>query len=280
MGAYGSPSLGLDNDNFEFEEKCFRDFYKPLSSLPTPPLSIRTCSAAQSPEPMLQNEQTPNSQYLGPAAHLVRMLPPGSSYYTAPSRPIVHNILLRANLSMDIIALAVCILDSLDAKFSRTLRVSFPFRVEGQSTSKRHTLPSLPVRPGHISSVSPEVIILASLIVARKFVDDVHQPTQSFSVDWAESLWTCDQINFTERCIMENLNYRILPLWNEELIKEARHDIELARREIIQESNAARDEGKDFRSISSGNAVVGLGQQLTPAATPRTETPTIFGQLQ
>ncbi|KAI0165600.1 hypothetical protein GGR57DRAFT_448046 [Xylariaceae sp. FL1272] len=280
MGPYGSPSLALEDDDFEFEEICFRDFYKPLSNLPTPPLSIHTSSASQSPEATPQNEETLNSQYLGPAAHLVRMLPPGSSSFITPSRSIVQNILLRANLSMDIIALAVCILDSLDAKFSRNWRISFPLNIQGHSTSKRHTMPSIPVRPGHISSVSPEVIILASLIIARKFVDDVHQPTQSFRTQWGESIWTCDEINFTERCIMENLNYRIFPLWNPELIKEARHDIELARREIIQESSAARDEGKKhLKSMSSGNAIVGLGLQLTPAATPRTETPPFVNEL-
>lgn len=216
------------------------------------------------------------------------MLPPGASFIT-PSIPTVQQMLASANLPMDIIALAVCILDSLDSKFSRSWRISFPLhstnqdqlqQQQQQSPSKRHTLPSALSRQQatHINSVFPEIIILAALVVAEKFVEDMQSPTQYFISTWARDAWTCEQLNFTERCIMESLGYRILPLWDPALIKQARHDIEMARREIIQETcamggedgGAARKQ-HHFKSMSSGHAIMGLGLHLTPAATPDTE---------
>ncbi|KAI0970519.1 hypothetical protein F4678DRAFT_112041 [Xylaria arbuscula] len=268
------------DDDFEFDESYFRQFYKPLSNLPTPPPSTRNSSANQSPRVSLDDAEGPNSQFLGPAAHLARMLPPGASFIT-PSIPTVQQMLARANLPMDIIALGVCILDSLNAKFSRNWRVAFPLNRQGQPASKRHTLPSAPGHATHINSVFPEVIILAALMIADKFVEDLQNPAQYFTANWGNNLWTGEQVNFTERCIMESLDYRILPLWDPALIKQARHDIEMARREIIQASTGGvgEESRKHFKSMSSGHAVVGLGLQLTPAATPDSERATAFTQF-
>ncbi|KAI3335216.1 hypothetical protein F4824DRAFT_160404 [Ustulina deusta] len=283
MGHTKSFSVALPapvDDDFEFDESYFRQFYKPLSNLPTPPPSTRNSSANQSPRVSVDDTEGPNSQFLGPAAHLARMLPPGASFIT-PSIPAVQSMLARANLPMDIIALAVCILDSLNSKFSRSWRVAFPLSRQGQPASKRHTLPSAPGHATHINSVFPEIIILAALMIADKFVEDLQNPAQYFTSTWGNNLWTYEQINFTERCIMESLGYRILPLWDPALIKQARHDIEMARREIIQEStrSVGEDGRKHFKSMSSGHAVVGLGLQLTPAATPDSERATSFDQI-
>ncbi|KAI2623711.1 hypothetical protein GGS21DRAFT_338951 [Xylaria nigripes] len=280
MGHTKSFSLAQVEDNFEFEESYFRQFYKPLSNLPTPPPSTRNSSASQSPRVSLDDTEGPNSQFLGPAAHLARMLPPGASFIT-PSIPTVQKMLARAQLPMDIIALAVCILDSLDSKFSRCWRIAFPLNRHSQPISKRHTLPSIPGQATHINAVFPEIIILAALMIANKFVEDMQDSTQEVASGWGVNHWTCEQINFTERCIMESLGYRIMPLWDPALIKQARHDIEMARREIIQESTScAGEEGrKHFKSMSSGHAVMGLDMQLTPATTPHSERETSFDPI-
>lgn len=208
------------------------------------------------------------------------MLPPGASFIT-PSIPAVQQMLAQAGLPMDTIALAVCILDSLDSKFSRNWRLSFPFHRQGQPASKRHTLPSAPGQPTHIDSVFPEIIILAALTIADKFVEDVQSPMPYLGSMFGNPTWTCEQVNFTERCIMESLGYRILPLWEPALIKQARHDIEMARREIIQQSTGGvgEDGRRHFKSMSSGHAVGGLGLQLTPAPTPDTERNAPFDQI-
>lgn len=80
---------------------------------------------------------------------------------------------------------------------------------------------------------------------------------------------------------MESLGYRILPLWEPALIKQARHDIEMARREIIHQSagGIGEDGRRHFKSMSSGHAVGGLGLQLTPAVTPEVERDAPFDQI-
>ncbi|KAJ8126642.1 hypothetical protein O1611_g6997 [Lasiodiplodia mahajangana] len=66
MGHTKSYSMAAPvDDDFEFDESYFRQFYKPLSNLPTPPLSTRNSSANQSPRVSLDDTEGPNSQFLG-----------------------------------------------------------------------------------------------------------------------------------------------------------------------------------------------------------------------
>lgn len=198
-----------------------------------------------------------------------------------PSVPIVQDMLMRADLPMDVIALAVCILDSLTWKFSRSWRSSFPLT----SNRSAHELRTHPASSQHIDSVFPEVIILGALIIANKFTEDMQETTQYFSSAWGQGLWSCEQINFTERAIMESLGYHILPLWNMKYIKQARHDIEMARRELLDEETGTgpyKDNwsAKHAKSKSAGHAIVGLGLQLTPGQTPTLEATSAFRQDQ
>jgi len=177
----------------------------------------------------------------------------------------VHEILARANLPAEIIALAVCILDSLNSKFSQNWRQFCPLArglEKGTATSAFH-----------IDAVRPEVIVLASLIVAVKFLEDYQEPTHHYASNWANDLWTCEQINFTERCIMESLGYRIMPLWDRNLIQDALADMERAGRQ-------ANLERRRFDSVTSTRSqqttgarrtVPGLADLLTPAETPKFE---------
>lgn len=193
-----------------------------------------------------------------------------------PSVSIVQEMLMRADLPMDVIALAVCILDSLTWKFSRSWRSSFPLT----SNKSAHELRTGHASSQHIDSVFPEVIILGALIIATKFTEDMQETTQYFSSAWGRGLWSCEQINFTERCIMESLGYHILPLWNMKYIKQARHDIEMARRELLDEDAGSYKDNwsaKHTKSKSAGHAIVGLGLQLTPGETPTSEATSIFG---
>lgn len=227
----------------------------------------------------------------------------------APSFTVIQDILAQARLPMDTIALAVCILDSLRSNFSLSWRLAFPLSTPSH---KRHTLlGSAPPDSSeqHIDAVQPEVIVLAALIIASKFVDDAYETTRHFCSVWGGGIWSPAQVNFTERCIMESMDYRIMPLWSAKHIKQARHDIELARREMLDEDiddlvspidaagagapittttttsgggrggSGPKDSTKQhLKSKSEGSAVVGLGLQLTPVDTPVSEGSTPFGQ--
>lgn len=223
--------------------------------------------------------------YAGPAVHLANLHPPSASI-TPPSIPLVQVIITRATLPLETIALAVCILDSLDAKFSRKWRMSLPLATPSSTHNKRHTITSAAASLiTHIDSVSPELIILSALIIAFKFTEDCQEPTQYYASDWAKGLWTCDQINATERCIMEHLGYRILPLCEEGLIEDAINDMKRAGHVAVQENKMRRAAGGvvgnnkmdagHVRSVSvpvrAGEAVIGLGLSLTPVETPTEE---------
>lgn len=53
------------SDGFEFDEACFRKFYRPLSNLPTPPPSSRNSSATQSPRILADDVPSRNDELLG-----------------------------------------------------------------------------------------------------------------------------------------------------------------------------------------------------------------------
>lgn len=211
--------------------------------------------------------------------------------------PLIQTIITRAALPLETVALAVCILDSLDAKFSRKWRMTLPLATS--APTKRHTITSAAASLiTHIDSVRPELIILAALIIAFKFTDDCQEPTQYYASDWARGLWTCDQINATERCIMEHLGYRILPLCEKSIIEEALVDMRRAGHAALREQErevqsmrstprlGMTDSAGHARSISvpvrpgAGEAVIGLGLSLTPVDTPTEERERELGSPQ
>jgi len=139
------------------------------------------------------------------------------------------------------------------------------------------------VEEQHIDSVHPELIVLSALILAVKFLDDAQQTTKEYAEEWGKSLWTCEQINFTQRSLLDNLGYRLLPLWEDSIILEALEDMERAGRQYTPQIYAV-DEDWDTatccgsfggagnkRLMSDGKAVLGLGEQMTPADTPMVE---------
>ncbi len=131
-------------------------------------------------------------------------------------------------------------------------------------------------------------MVLSALILAVKFVDDAHERTATYAQDWGRKIWTCEQINYTERIILENLRYRLLPLWNEPMISEAMKDVERARRQTEKAAKQLHQHlypaepniwdldwdtdaccgSFEVKGTSDGKAVMGLAEQLTPAETP------------
>jgi hypothetical protein len=199
--------------------------------------------------------------------------------------PLVHAILTRADLPLETIALAVCILDSLNSRFALQWRKNCPL-VQNVYSSTWTDADTTSMQ--HIDSVHPEIIVLSALVLAVKFCDDAQQKTKEYAEDWGKGLWTCDQINYTQRTLLENLGYRLLALWQHTIILEALEDMERAGRQ--QNSSELRDRIRrwdddnlpcfgTFRSsglddecaMSSGKAVVGFGQQMTPTETPVAE---------
>ncbi|GAB0131573.1 hypothetical protein EsDP_00000037 [Epichloe bromicola] len=281
--------------------------YRPLSNLPTPPPTYKenkSPSAAASGSP--EDGESSTSKFRGPAVHLVNLVPSSASL-TSASVPDVQALLSRADLPIETVALAVCILDSLDNKFARAWRLSCPLYpgapVPSSTNNKRHSLPPTPLlyqhqqhQMLHIDSVPPEIIILAALVIAVKFIEDPQQNTQFYCHVWGRGIWSHDQLNVTERCIMESLNYRIMPLCDEDCLADAMVDMQLAgqqfdwaMRELTPpESVASTENDGNFvlghsrsKTMVVSTAAMGLALSFTPsespfaesskAATPRTE---------
>lgn len=110
-------------------------------------------------------------------------------------------------------------------------------------------------------------------------------------LDWGKGMWSCEQINYTQRSILENLNYKILPLWQENIILEALEDMERARRQA-EKADQSRNtypaepsiwdsdwETETYfgsfdgvqKGMSDEKTVLGVGEQLAPAETPMVE---------
>ncbi len=86
------------------------------------------------------------------------------------------------------------------------------------------------IRQLHIDSVCPEVIIVSALMIAVKFHRGPPEPTLYYARAWGRSIWSCEQLNFTERCVMENLNYRIMHLMDRDILDVAIADMVRAGR--------------------------------------------------
>lgn len=221
--------------------------------------------------------------HAGPAIHLTNLIPSSTSLTTS-SVPLVHAILTRADLPLETIALAVCILDSLNSRFALQWRKGCP--LTSQSLPGSFNPIDNRISKQHIDSVHPELIVLAALILAVKFLDDEQQRTSEYATDWGRGIWTCPQINFTQRAVLENLGYRLLPLWEDSIILGALEDMERAGQQYAPEIYSDSEDWdvdtcfgsfEIFKNLDadivpgSGKAVLGLGNQITPVETPGVE---------
>ncbi|KAM3500768.1 hypothetical protein MY10362_006129 [Beauveria mimosiformis] len=227
--------------------------YRPLSHLPTPPPTARQQPRSTTASYTSDDGEVLPAVYRGPAIHLVNLIPSSASL-ASTSVHLVQSILGRASLPLETIALAVCVLDRLDSKFGRKWRLTCPLRPASISEqpaatpetnkthAKRHSMPVITPQPSHrqsssqqqqqqqlhIDSVQPEIIILAALVIAHKFTEDSEQTAQTYCSAWGLGLWSSEQLNATERSVMENLNYRIMPLCDVDCLADAMVDMQLA----------------------------------------------------
>ncbi|KAF8859072.1 hypothetical protein BDZ45DRAFT_590241 [Acephala macrosclerotiorum] len=267
--------LTRDPSSSSSDSPYFTKTYVPLSSLPTPPLShSRTNSRQQTPEAFSPG-QILDPELFGPALHLKNLIPTSTSL-TAATIPLVHSILTLSDLPLETIALAVSILDSLNSRFALHWRQGFPLTVQQLPPPFGNEGERLETQ--HIDEVHPEVIVLAALVLAVKFLDDHQTSTKEYAEQWGKGIWSCQQINFTQRCLLENLGYRLVPLWQDDIILEALEDMERAGQQHEPEIYDGEDEYWDFEyhapvldTLGGGKAVMGLGDQLTPVETPLSE---------
>lgn len=206
-----------------------------------------------------------NQPHPGPAIHLTNLIPAPTSLIT-PSTTAVHAILTRAALPIEILALAACILDSLTTRFALTWRLSCPLNTPVSA--------SAPPQQRHIDNVNPELIVLSAMILSSQFLDDLASHTRTYARDWGYNQWSCEQINFTQRCLLQNIGYSLLPLCKESVIRDAVRDMQRAARrsDVVLYDSSRECHGEANTKVEGrGKAVPGAGAELTPAETPTCE---------
>jgi hypothetical protein len=134
----------------------------------------------------------------------------------------------------------------------------------------------------HIDSIHPELLILSALILAVKYLDDEQQTTAQYASNWGKGIWTCQQINYAQKSILENIGYKIFSLWDKEIISDAMGDMKRAGQQYEpqiydDDEDAVMQEKEDvtvleeLKPMSTGKAVLGPEDQMTPAETPSIE---------
>lgn len=126
--------------------------------------------------------------------------------------------------------------------------------------------------------------MLAALALAVKFLDDRQQSTRRHASFWGKDLWTWDQVNFTQRVVLENLGYRILPLWEDCIIGEALEDMKRAGGQVSPVCDdwdeetcysgsfgSERNGSEHRRNVSTEKAVRGNNRMITPVEAPMVE---------
>ncbi|TAQ89970.1 hypothetical protein B7494_g1700 [Chlorociboria aeruginascens] len=253
----------------------FSKTYVPLSNLPTPPPSSHSQASSRqhTPSSSISPQELLAPELLGPSIHLTNLIPSSTSLLT-PSIPLVYSILTRAALPPEILALAVCILDSLNSRFALSWRMCCPLNTPCPPLTLLSSGNDCEQTP-HIDTVPPELLILSSLILAHKFLDDRSLSTTFYAREWGRGIWSKEQVNVTQYCILENLGWRLLGLWEGRIIGQAIKDMRRAGAQYLEEmqqndekESEDWEEGKTGR-MSCGKAVKGIdGMQLTPVETP------------
>jgi len=174
------------DEDFEFSFEEFEKRYKPLSNLPTPPWS--DSSPAESV--FEESDGMLNPEFYGAAKYLVMMIP-RNAFREPPSVKLLHSILQRANLKLEVMALAGCILDCLSSRFVRQWRSDLCGKL---STG---------------CSEAGVVIVVVALCIAMKFMEDSSYTSRYWAICICEELFSLDAFMTTERLILSDLNYSL-----------------------------------------------------------------------
>ncbi|KAH0559799.1 hypothetical protein GP486_003687 [Trichoglossum hirsutum] len=140
-----------------------------------------------------------------------------------PASPLVIQAFLhRAAVDMEVVALAACIIDRLSNRFAMS------WRRECSLIGRDLVSAEDPLTPhgdyhdsGEDLFLRPEMIVLASLMVATKFLDDKSIPMAFWTQRVSGGRFSRKQLNTTERLILGDLGFRIQPFCNLTYISSA-----------------------------------------------------------
>ncbi|KAF2472822.1 uncharacterized protein BDR25DRAFT_312717 [Lindgomyces ingoldianus] len=200
-----SPAFSVTSDFSDFTDEELDHYfatYVPLSNLPTPPPAKKKPVGAgglgSEVEAKKMLVRTPELEVY--AQHLSNRVPPNVATHR-PSIPTIQNFLSRANLPIEIIAFASCILDALSQRFATSWRTC--------------CLPPNPPNFGfdpkisfrHPPAMDPEIVVLSALAIALDFLEDRPRPNSHWAKIEGGFLFTERQIEATKVCILKDIDY-------------------------------------------------------------------------
>jgi len=213
----------IDMSDDESLDEYF-DNYVPLSSLPTPPLS----STAPTPTEETFGEADP--LVLGQAKHLANLVPQ-QGIRLPPQISTIASMVTRAQLPLETLALAACVLDALSSQFGRTWR-----NVVCKLPSSSPPVGGFPLPPS-------ETIVLAALKVSASFLDDSRTADPNV---WASHVGgsagiTASALEATVRVVLADIGY--------EMCSFSPEDVERRMKGMMKGAEAAAKEmaNSDFQ---------------------------------
>ncbi|KAJ9636736.1 hypothetical protein H2199_007730 [Coniosporium tulheliwenetii] len=213
--------------------------YVPLSNLPTPPPlpdeSPSDVSRATSPSSL-----SFDPELAGPATLLANLVPSNAS----PHRPFaatIYDFLSRAQLPIEVLGLAACILDALSARFAAHWRQEL-FQLDTQRRRQDGRPTPLIIqtnsRSSYTSCPEPEIIILAALHLAVAYLSDRPKLPAFWARHVSLDAFSVTQINATTRCILRDIDYG-LHSFTSEMVDEAIEDMRRAGETVRLEAKPA-----------------------------------------
>lgn len=221
--AFSSTSRRGSFDSDEDLDAYFAS-YVPLSNLPTPPLAKRSALNAVYTKP-IPEDVVLTSDLAGPAIYLANLVPSNACVHR-PSVATIHDFLFRAELSLEIIGLAACILDALGSRFAPEWRKAYSSTASTSSLLNR-SWKKTPFHHHTKTSVEPEIVVLCALSLAAGYLDDSQKPVAYWARTISADRFTTKQVNATRLCILVDIDYSLYS-FTPDMIQEAMEDMQRA----------------------------------------------------
>lgn len=164
------------------------------------------------------------------ANHLSKLVPTNVSPQR-PSIPIIQGFLERANLPIEIVAFAACILDALSQRFASSWRTETLPQQDGFNFS---------LRPQ--ASVSSEVITLSALCLAHGFLSDRDRSTYHWATVEGASRFSIREVELSLRCILKDIDYSLHKITEDmvqRMVRDMQRTVTFSPQPIHTSSNQA-----------------------------------------
>ncbi|TGZ78536.1 hypothetical protein EX30DRAFT_135060 [Ascodesmis nigricans] len=244
------------DDEFELSLEEFEKCYVPLSNLPTPPWSSESSSVEARDMGGADDNELLDPLFYGPAKYLATMSPRNASRET-PSVRRLQGYLQRANLKMEAMALAGCILDCLSGRFVRQWRAECSDALEMETDSPE---------AGGI------LIVVAALCVAMKFLEDSSYTTRFWALAVCDDLFSPTVLAKTERLVLADLNYCLVGISAPAMLRYSIDEIEryaaLLDAPVVSASASSTSSTSSTSSASAANSKLAVSSSSTRAPSP------------